>query len=79
MSHAGTRRNLRRGGEGKARAVRIARDTTDHRRHRRDGRHGERSSLNAISLAVSQMDKATQQNAAMVEETTAATHGLAND
>ena len=32
-----------------------------------------------INTAISQMDHITQQNAAMVEETTAATHGLASD
>ena len=35
--------------------------------------------LAEINTAISQMDQITQQNAAMVEETTAATHGLAGD
>ena len=35
--------------------------------------------LGEVSLAVNQMDQVTQQNAAMVEETTAATHSLANE
>jgi methyl-accepting chemotaxis protein len=35
--------------------------------------------LQEINTAVSQMDKVTQQNAAMVEETTAVTHRLAGD
>jgi methyl-accepting chemotaxis protein len=37
------------------------------------------TALSEINTAVSQMDRATQQNAAMVEEATAACHGLAND
>jgi len=36
------------------------------------------AALGEISAAVGQMDQVTQQNAAMVEETSAATHGLAN-
>jgi methyl-accepting chemotaxis protein len=36
-------------------------------------------SLREISQAVNQMDHATQKNAAMVEETTAASHSLANE
>jgi methyl-accepting chemotaxis protein len=35
--------------------------------------------LSEINTAVGNMDQGTQQNAAMVEETTAASHGLAND
>jgi methyl-accepting chemotaxis protein len=35
--------------------------------------------LAEINTAISQMDQITQQNAAMVEETTAATHGLAGE
>ncbi|PTT76728.1 globin-coupled sensor protein, partial [Pseudomonas sp. HMWF010] len=34
--------------------------------------------LNEVNTAVNQMDQVTQQNAAMVEETTAATHSLKN-
>ncbi|HTI00141.1 MAG TPA: methyl-accepting chemotaxis protein [Acidisoma sp.] len=37
------------------------------------------TALSEINTAVSQMDRATQQNAAMVEQATAACHGLAND
>ncbi|MGA1833049.1 methyl-accepting chemotaxis protein [Rhizobium wenxiniae] len=37
------------------------------------------SSLREISQAVNHMDQATQQNAAMVEETTAASHSLASE
>ncbi len=37
------------------------------------------SGLQQINTAVNQMDQDTQKNAAMVEETTAATHGLANE
>ena len=37
------------------------------------------AALGEISAAVGQMDQVTQQNAAMVEETSAATHGLANE
>jgi len=37
------------------------------------------TALSEINTAVSQMDRATQQNAAMVEEATAACHGLADD
>ena len=37
------------------------------------------AALGEISSAVGQMDQVTQQNAAMVEETSAATHGLANE
>jgi methyl-accepting chemotaxis protein len=37
------------------------------------------ASLREISQAVNQMDHATQKNAAMVEETTAASHSLANE
>eukprot|EP01032_Pedospumella_encystans_P007199 gene7199-8637_t len=37
------------------------------------------AALNEISQAVSQMDHVTQQNAAMVEQTNAASHTLASD
>ena len=37
------------------------------------------TALGEINKAVNQMDRATQENAAMVEEATAACHGLAND
>ncbi|WP_158810627.1 methyl-accepting chemotaxis protein [Beijerinckia sp. L45] len=37
------------------------------------------SGLSQVNIAVTQMDQVTQQNAAMVEEATAATHSLAND
>ncbi|HUH50175.1 MAG TPA: HAMP domain-containing methyl-accepting chemotaxis protein [Mycoplana sp.] len=37
------------------------------------------SGLSEINTAVGNMDQGTQQNAAMVEETTAASHGLADD
>jgi methyl-accepting chemotaxis protein len=37
------------------------------------------SALNEVNIAINQMDHVTQQNAAMVEETTAATHNLANE
>ena len=35
--------------------------------------------LNQVNVAVSQMDQVTQQNAAMVEESTAASHGLSRE
>ena len=35
--------------------------------------------LQEINTAVNQMDQATQKNAAMVEETTASTHGLSQE
>ncbi len=37
------------------------------------------SGLSQVNIAVNQMDQVTQQNAAMVEEATAATHSLASD
>jgi len=37
------------------------------------------SGLNEVNLAVNQMDQVTQQNAAMVEQSTAAIHGLKGD
>jgi methyl-accepting chemotaxis protein len=37
------------------------------------------SGLDGINLAMSELDKVTQQNAAMFEETTAASHALANE
>jgi methyl-accepting chemotaxis protein len=37
------------------------------------------SGLNEVNTAVNQMDQVTQQNAAMVEETTAASHALSNE
>ena len=42
------------------------------------GAADQAQSLGQVNSAVDSMDKATQQNAAMVEETTAATHKLAN-
>ncbi len=41
--------------------------------------HEQSSGLQQINTAVNQMDQDTQKNAAMVEETTAASHGLAKD
>ncbi|MFZ2100468.1 MAG: hypothetical protein WAU86_07875, partial [Oricola sp.] len=35
--------------------------------------------LQEINVAINEMDKTTQQNAAMVEETTAASHSLADE
>jgi len=35
--------------------------------------------LQQVNIAVNQMDQATQQNAAMVEESTAASHALSNE
>ena len=37
------------------------------------------STLQEINSAIAEIDKATQQNAAMVEESTAASHGLAKE
>lgn len=37
------------------------------------------ATLNEINIGVSQLDAVTQQNASMVEESSAASHGLAND
>ena len=37
------------------------------------------SGLATVNAAINQMDKATQQNAAMVEESTAASHALASE
>jgi len=37
------------------------------------------SSLQQVNIAISEMDQMTQQNAAMVEQTTAAAHSLANE
>jgi methyl-accepting chemotaxis protein len=42
-----------------------------------DGVHQQASGLNEINTAINHMDQITQQNAAMVEETTAANHALA--
>lgn len=42
------------------------------------GANEQAQSLGQVNSAVDSMDKATQQNAAMVEETTSATHKLAN-
>ena len=39
--------------------------------------HEQSTALAEVNIAVNQMDQVTQQNAAMVEETTAASHGLA--
>jgi methyl-accepting chemotaxis protein len=41
--------------------------------------HEQTSGLDQVNVAVRQMDQATQQNAAMVEETTAASHKLLED
>ena len=41
--------------------------------------HEQMAGLDQVNIAVTQMDQVTQQNAAMVEETTAASHGLARD
>jgi len=40
---------------------------------------GQASGLGEVNTAVDQMDRVTQQNAAMVEETTAASHSLARE
>jgi methyl-accepting chemotaxis protein len=44
-----------------------------------DSAQEQASGLQQINTAVNQMDQDTQKNAAMVEETTAATHGLAKE
>ncbi len=44
-----------------------------------DASREQATSLREISQAVNHMDQATQKNAAMVEETTAASHSLANE
>ncbi|QDG94616.1 methyl-accepting chemotaxis protein (plasmid) [Rhizobium sp. NIBRBAC000502774] len=44
-----------------------------------DSAQEQASGLQQINTAVNQMDQDTQKNAAMVEETTAATHGLARE
>ncbi len=44
-----------------------------------DASREQASSLREISQAINHMDQATQQNAAMVEETTAASHSLAGE
>ncbi|NML74197.1 HAMP domain-containing protein [Rhizobium sp. S-51] len=41
--------------------------------------HEQSASLREITAAINQMDQVTQQNAAMVEETNASTHGLATE
>ena len=41
--------------------------------------HEQATGLHQVNTAVNQMDQVTQQNAAMVEEATAASHGLANE
>jgi methyl-accepting chemotaxis protein len=41
--------------------------------------HEQASGLQEVNIAVNQMDQVTQQNAAMVEESTAASHGLAGE
>ena len=41
--------------------------------------HEQSSGLQQVNIAVNQMDQVTQQNAAMVEESTAASHALASD
>jgi len=43
------------------------------------GANEQASSLNEISAAITQMDQMTQKNAAMVEETTAASHSLRHE
>lgn len=43
------------------------------------GAHEQATGLREVNTAVAQMDQFTQQNAAMVEETTAASHGLRHD
>jgi len=43
------------------------------------GANEQSTGLQEINIAVSQMDKVTQQNAAMVEETTAVTHRLSSE
>ncbi|BCH60617.1 hypothetical protein RvVAR0630_32410 [Agrobacterium vitis] len=44
-----------------------------------DAAHEQSSGLQQINTAVNQMEQDTQKNAAMVEETTAASHGLARE
>ncbi|PWB82598.1 MAG: methyl-accepting chemotaxis protein [Methylocystaceae bacterium] len=44
-----------------------------------NGAHEQATGLREVNTAVAQMDQFTQQNAAMVEETTAASHGLRQD
>lgn len=44
-----------------------------------NGAREQATGLAEVNTAVAQMDQFTQQNAAMVEETTAASHGLKND
>ena len=41
--------------------------------------HEQATGLDQVNTAVNQMDQVTQKNAAMVEETTAAAHGLAGE
>ncbi len=41
--------------------------------------HEQATGLQEVNIAVNQMDQVTQQNAAMVEESTAASHGLAGE
>ena len=41
--------------------------------------HEQATGLDQVNSAVNQMDQVTQKNAAMVEETTAAAHGLAGE
>jgi methyl-accepting chemotaxis protein len=41
--------------------------------------HDQATGLGEVNTAVGQMDQVTQQNAAMVEETTAASHSLTNE
>ena len=43
------------------------------------GAQEQSTGLQQVNTAVNQMDQVTQQNAAMVEETTAAAHGLASE
>jgi methyl-accepting chemotaxis protein len=44
-----------------------------------EGAQEQATGLREVNAAVSQMDQFTQQNAAMVEETTASSHGLKYD
>lgn len=47
------------------------------RRH--DGDLEQSTYLHRVNVAVNQMDQVTRQNAAMIEESTAATHALAHE
>ena len=54
-------------------------DINDHIHSIATAAKEQSSGLQEVSSAVSQMDQVTQQNAAMVEETTALTHGLSEE